>query len=222
VNHTHNDTPRAIWRNPNRREHAGNPPTFQVIQQADGRLNTRRLRAASPLQTAARSPRKRVLSKRACALLLVLALVVLAYLAGAASAHAGEIGEPWCQVSAPTLPASSPAQAQLNCIKPRAFIPLVTGGRHESGDQSDRNHLRAADSVSVGNHDGSAVAVIVFCLLAGAGFSPPRVEMGWTLGGCVDETARPVGQATDVETGSNSAPTARVAGVEDGSGSLLR
>jgi hypothetical protein len=165
VNHTHNDTPRAIWRNPNRREHAGKAPTFQVIQQADGRLNTRRLRAASPLQTtprgwqtAARSPRKRVLSKRACALLLVLALVVLAYLAGAASAHAGEIGEPWCQVSAPQLPTMKPASADMNCIRPRVFIPLVvSGGRH--GTQSDRNHRRAGDPVSVGDHGRPASAI---------------------------------------------------------------
>jgi hypothetical protein len=168
------DTPRTIWRNPNPRRagHAGNPPTFQVIQQADGRLNTRRLKAASPLQTAVR-PRRRGLSTRAGLLLLVVLLALMAFVAGRASAHAGEIGEPprssglvtspsergpggWCQVSAPQLPAS----ADLNCIRPRVYIPLVvSGGRHESGDQSDRNSVRVADAASAGNDGRPASAI---------------------------------------------------------------
>jgi hypothetical protein len=151
--------PRTIWTNPARRnEHAGNAPTFQVIQQADGRLNTRRLKAASPLQTAVR-PRRRGLSTRAGILLLVVLLALMAFVAGRASAHAQvEIGEPWCQVSAPQLPASSPASADLNCIRPRVFIPLVvSGGRH--GTQSDRNSVRVADAASAGNDGRPASAI---------------------------------------------------------------
>lgn len=119
--------PRTIWRNvlspskgnTNRQAgHAGNAPVFQVIQQADGRLNTRRLSAASPLQTVVR-PRRRALSKRAAFLLFVALLVVLAYMAGAASnVHGQEIAEPWCVVSAPVAPA-------LDCVQPRLWLPMV-------------------------------------------------------------------------------------------------
>jgi hypothetical protein len=165
------DSPRTIWRNPRPTGRAGSAPTFQVIQQADGRLNTRRLAAASPLQTVVNSsPRRRALSKRAGLLLLVLALVALAFFAspilsprssdrgtriwgGAASARAQEIGEPWCQVSAPMLP----SQAGLRCIEPRIYLPLIIGGRH--GDQSARNHRRAGDSLSVGNHGRASSAI---------------------------------------------------------------
>jgi hypothetical protein len=212
----------VIYRRP---EHAGTPPT-KAVMRGDIPMRTLDPKRLARAGAVSKPVRRRPLSKAAVMFLLSL-FAVLVLVAALVISTSGEaraqtnIDEPWCQVSAPQLPADT-AQTQLNCIKPRVFIPLVSGGRHESGRQSDRNHLRAADSVSVGDHDGSAVSVVVFCLLAGAGFSPPRVEMGWTLGGCVDETARPVGQATDVETGSNSAPTARVAGVEDGSGSLLR
>jgi hypothetical protein len=161
---TNGNAPKTIWRNPHRRPSGreGNAPVFQVIQQADGRLNTRRLAAASPLQTVVNpSPRRRALSKRAGLLLFVLALVVLAFFAGAVSARAQEIGEPWCEISAPmpaTSPAVNPAQAQINCIQPRMYIPLVIS-RGEYGNQSDRNHFRAGAFVSVGDHGRQASAI---------------------------------------------------------------
>jgi hypothetical protein len=157
--------PRNLGPTPGHRRHAGRagqPPVFQVIQQADGRLNTRRLKAASPLQTVVAPPRsRRVLSRRAGALVLVLALVALAFFAGVASARAQEIGEPWCEISAPALPATLPSTAPLRCIEPRVFVPIAFGvqfgGQH--GDQPSRNHRGADDPLSVGTHGRAAPAI---------------------------------------------------------------
>jgi hypothetical protein len=161
---TPNSAPKTIWRNPHHRPagREGNAPVFQVIQQADGRLNTRRLAAASPLQTVVNpSPRRRVLSRRAGLLLLVLALVALAFFAGVVSARAQEIGEPWCEISAPALPATLPETAPLRCIEPRVFVPVAFGGQSggQYGDQPSRNHRGAGDPLSVGDHGRASSAV---------------------------------------------------------------
>ena len=105
---------RTIYRRPGS---AGNPPTMQTIQRHDGTLNTRRLRAASPLMTA--HPHSRRAPDRRGLLLFLLVVAALAAVAlvvitasRPGSAHGNEIEptqtptlvaiiDPWPQECAP-------------------------------------------------------------------------------------------------------------------------
>lgn len=59
--------------------------------------------------------------------LVLLGAVVLIALSGAGlrDANAQTTGEPVCHISAPTLPTNR----NLDCIQPRAFIPIVMNAR---------------------------------------------------------------------------------------------
>jgi hypothetical protein len=98
----------------------GNPPTLQTIQRVDGQLyqtlNTQRLRNASPLQT--KLPAKRRLGITSI-VLIALIVILLALAVAANSAHAQEIGQPWCQISSAPRP-------EMQCMTPRAYLPEVT------------------------------------------------------------------------------------------------
>jgi hypothetical protein len=64
-------------------------------------------------------------------LVVIVAGAILLALRGAAQAQTN-IGEPWCQISAPSLPTLRghlPAHVELNCIQPRVFVPLAMKAR---------------------------------------------------------------------------------------------
>lgn len=63
----------------------------------------------------------KLLRRVAVIALTLIALVLIALALRPASAQV--FGEPWCQVSPPTLPAGS----QINCLQPRVFLPEVQG-----------------------------------------------------------------------------------------------
>lgn len=90
-------------------------------------LDPQRLARAGSVSRASFTVRRRV-GLRAVVILLLCSLVLLSAIvlialsgAGLRDAHAQTIGEPVCYISAPTLPQSNP----LNCLQPRAFMPIV-------------------------------------------------------------------------------------------------
>lgn len=60
-------------------------------------------------------------NSRLLAALLVIAVAVVMLVVIAATAHGQtNIGEPWCQVSAP-----QPQGVQMRCLEPRVHLPIV-------------------------------------------------------------------------------------------------
>lgn len=90
-------------------------------------LDPQRLGRAGSVQRVSFTGRRRACPRAAVLLLLgglvLLGAIVLIALGGAGlrNAHAQTIGEPVCYISAPTLPQSNP----INCLQPRAFMPVV-------------------------------------------------------------------------------------------------
>lgn len=95
-----------------------NASTMQTVRRADGQLyqtlNTRRLKAASPLQTVLPAQRRIGIAS-----IVLLALIVILLALAANSAHAQQIGEPWCEIG-------SAPQPEMQCVAPRAYLPAVT------------------------------------------------------------------------------------------------
>jgi len=79
-------------------------------------LDVQRLRNASPLQTVLPSQRRLGIVS---IVLIALIVILLALALAANSAHAQEIGQPWCQISSAPRP-------EMQCMTPRAYLPEVT------------------------------------------------------------------------------------------------
>lgn len=54
-------------------------------------------------------------------MLIVIVAGVLALILRSIAHGQTNIGEPWCEISAPALPQSNP----INCIQPRVYLPIV-------------------------------------------------------------------------------------------------
>lgn len=114
---------KPIYRNPNWKPgHAGQSP---IVKRT---LDTHAVNRIGRAGTVSGPVRSRAFGKRAASLSLLLVLLLLAVIfiassSGKASAQGIVSPKPWCQVSAPTLPAR--AGDELECIKPRVFIPIV-------------------------------------------------------------------------------------------------
>jgi hypothetical protein len=118
------NTPRTIYRRP---EHAGKAPITKSVNRAGLpmlTLDPKRLARAGSIST---TGRRRVYTGRVVVTFLLAGLVLLGAIfvialsgAGLKKAHGQGIVSPapWCMVSSPVAPA-------MECIQPRAHLPIV-------------------------------------------------------------------------------------------------
>jgi hypothetical protein len=99
-------------------------PSTRIVQDSKLTFNERKVMLTAHTGSISRVPARKT-NKRLLATLLACAVAVMVAIAVAATAHGQGVvsPQPWCMVSAPQPQMAE--RGQMQCIQPRAFLPLV-------------------------------------------------------------------------------------------------